>query len=471
MSIKKRGNNEGNIRQRKDGRWEVRISSGIDFKNGKPKRVSILTKTKAEAIEALQKAIYDIRVNGYKDPANVTLEQWYRHWLETYMANSLKQSTYVSYEGFIRNHYGPALGGIKLKNLTGGILQEFYNYKIEDGLSSKTIRNMNLALHRCLKFAEKEGLILNNPTENINLPRQEEHEIEVLSIEQQEEVMRVSYAHRYGVFIRLTLCTGLRMGELLGLKWEDVDTRRNTINIRRTLSRLRNVYKDGTGKTEIVIGTPKSKNSRRQIPLPVNAMKELMQWKTIQQNDASLAGSAYQSEGFVVTNEIGKYLEPRTFKDYYNRILQDARVGHFTFHALRHTFATRAMERNMDAKTLSTLLGHFSVAFTLDTYAHCLDEQKRKGMDLMNDIYNVDGVLDKKNYNYPLIFTPLESGFIVTAPDFPKFNMKTDNVENGLKVAREKLSKILHGFKYPPIPTKNENLALLEGSFVVMMAA
>ncbi|MFI3327405.1 MAG: site-specific integrase, partial [Clostridia bacterium] len=263
----KRNNHEGNIRERKDGRWEVRITGGIDFTTGKKKRISKCVKTKTEAVEELQKSVYDIRVNGYKDPTTITLKDWYNFWLETYMTNSLKRSTYVSYEGYMRNHYGPAIGTVKLKNLTGVLLQDFYNFKVDEGLSPKTIRNMNLALHKCLDYAKKEGLVLNNASEMINLPRAEDKEIQVFSVEQQKTLMKLSYHHRYGIFVRLTLCTGLRLGELLGLSWSEVDLKGSSIKIVKTLNRLSCKDTTSKNKTEIVLDTPKSKNSKRIIPL------------------------------------------------------------------------------------------------------------------------------------------------------------------------------------------------------------
>lgn len=139
--------------------------------------------------------------------------------------------------------------------------------------------------------------------------------------------------------------------------------------------------------TEIVIQTSNSQNSIRSIPILPQLFQELMLWKQVQAQDQMNAGSRYVFSGMVVTNEIGGYIEPRTFREYYHQILELAELPHFTFHALRHTFATRAMEQGMDPKTLSILLGHYSVAFTLDTYAHVLDSQKWEAMKTMEALY------------------------------------------------------------------------------------
>ena len=266
----RRGHNEGNIRQRTDGRWEVRLSAGIDYKTGKPRRTSTCCNTRQEAIAILQQQ------------------------------------------------------------------------------------------------AMKERLLIYNPCDAVTLPSGEKPEVVVFTNDQQRALVQASYRHRYGVFIRLDLCTGLRMGELLALKWEDIDFSTAQLHVRRTINRLAKYEAhDGENKTEIVFGTPKTKNSRRTIPLTRTMADELARWKQQQAQDKIRAGDKYTADGFIVTNEFGHYFEQKTFKDYYDRLLKDADIGHFTFHALRHTFATRALERGMDYKTLSAILGHYSVAFTI----------------------------------------------------------------------------------------------------------
>ena len=163
------------------------------------------------------------------------------------------------------------------------------------------------------------------------------------------------------MFVRLVLFTGLRLGELLGLRWEDIDFRAGILHVRRTLNRLNKMKRPlqpGEPTTEIVIQTPKSQNSIRAIPLLPAVLQELQGWQYVQQKDAELAGDQYNASGYIVTNPLGGMIEPRTFKDYYHQILQASGLCHFTFHALRHRFASRAMEQGMDPKTLSEIMGH-----------------------------------------------------------------------------------------------------------------
>ena len=468
MGKTKRGHNEGSIRERKDGRFEVRVTAGIDFETGKPKRISYYANTKAEAVKLLHEVEYNIHINEMVDPTSTKLIDWLRIWLETYMKNSLKQSTYTSYAGYINNHIAPAFPTLKLKDLTSKLLQDFYNYKLtEEGLSPKTIANLHRCLHKALKQAVLEHHISFNPCDAVNLPRNEKPQIEILTREEQERLMYTSYKFRYGVFIRLTLATGVRLGELLGLRWEDVDTRKNMLNIRRTLNRLPKVDYNGIGNsTEIVIQEPKTKNSTRSIPLMQVIIRDLQQWRNIQLSDARIAGAVYTDSGFIVTNPLGGYIEPRTFKDYYDEILEAAGLGHYTFHALRHTFATRAMEQGMDAKTLSTLLGHYSVAFTLDTYTHVLDSQKHEEMKLMEDLFSMTTV--PQNQSYPVVVTPAPNGFILNPVDFDDLTVEADNIQYGISCIQSAIAQKL-ATAYPPLPTPTNELILNIGEFVVMI--
>ena len=381
----RRLNGEGTIRQRKDGLYEVRITSKPDPATGKKKRISRYAKTREQALKMRSELQLQYGGNAAV-PASLTLGEWLPHWLELYARPSVRHSTYVSYEGYVRKHLVPALGAVPLDKLIPADLQRFYLRKLqEDRLAPKTISNLHACLHRALQQAVKEQMIPSNPCDAVDLPRKEAAEISVLTREQQVKLMQESYRHRYDVFIRLALSTGMRIGEIVGLRWDDIDFTNRILFVRSTLNRLPTV--DGESKTQLFVGTPKTKNGRRSIPLFDAIISDLADWRKTQEADAQLAQSAYENTGYVVTNEFGKPIEPRTFRDHYIRILKAAGLPHFTFHALRHTFATRAIEQGMDVKALSKILGHASVGFTLDTYAHLLDDHKRESMMLMQELY------------------------------------------------------------------------------------
>ena len=198
-------------------------------------------------------------------------------------------------------------------------------------------------------------------------------------------------------------------------------------------------------------------------------LQELSHWRSVQDTDRLAAGERYQNSGMLVTNPFGGYIEPRTFKDYYNEILCMAGVGHRTFHALRHTFASRALEQGMDAKTLSVLLGHYSVSFTLDTYAHVLDNHKREGMQLMEELYQIG--MEPQSTSYPVIATHELSGewsFIV--PDFPMITCISDTLDTGLQIVKDQLHEEMLTMAVLP-PASNPTLfSLLPGQMAVQIA-
>lgn len=448
------------------------MTVGLDFATGKPKRVSRYADTQEEAVRLLHElsVMRDTSPNSF---TSATLGEWLDMCLEVYMKNSLKQSTYVSYEGYIRIHLKPARGNLQLKEITPRLLQEFYNYKVAvEGLSPKTAVNINLFLHKALSFAVNEGYIPNNPASGVNLPQGPKPQIEILTRDEQARLIQASYRHRYGVFIRLVLFTGIRMGELLGLRWEDVDVQSGMLHIQRTLNRLNKKNRPtapGEPKTEIVIQTPKSQNSIRSIPLLPAVVQDLMGWKTVQQSDRQAAGESYADSGMIVTNPLGGYMEPRTFKDQYNQILELAGLRHFTFHAIRHTFASRAIEQGMDPKTLSVILGHASVSFTMDTYTHVLNEQKVDSMALMGELFSMGQTAAHEEAAYPIIATPIAGGFSFSAPDFPLVQFQCPDIYQGLQDMKERLQEELLVNPCPPEPTLASAMPVQPGQLVVQI--
>ena len=466
---KTRKDREGNIRLRADGRWEVRVTIGIDYATGEERRISRYAKTQEEAIKLLHELSF-IRDHTPNNFQSVTVSEWLLFCLETYMRPTLKQSTYLSYESYIRVHLNPALGNIQLKELTPRILQQYYNYKAEtEKLSPKTIVNLNLFLHKALSFAVAEGYINSNPADGVNLPRGSKPQIVILTRDEQARLMQCSYQHRYGVFVRLVLFTGLRLGELLGLRWEDIDFRAGILHVRRTLNRLNKMKRPlqpGEPTTEIVIQTPKSQNSIRAIPLLPAVLQELQGWQYVQQKDAELAGDQYNASGYIVTNPLGGMIEPRTFKDYYHQILQASGLCHFTFHALRHRFASRAMEQGMDPKTLSEIMGHYSVSFTLDTYAHVLDGHKQEAVALLGDLFTAQ----PQSAVYPLVVTTEDDGLLLfDLIDFPDIDAEASNMAEGIASIKEQAQEAMLTLPVPPVPTPVEHIQLAANQFIVQI--
>lgn len=358
-----------------------------------------------------------------------TLYDWMLTWLNKYEKDFIKRTTYVNYESYINNYFRKI--DMPICDVSPMMLQDFFNAQLEFGLSVKTVRNMAAILKKAMKRAVINKVISENPTENLELPKLRKTEIRILTEEQERVLIQTSYCFRYSTFIRLTLCTGLRLGELLGHQWEDISFEKAELHVRRILHRCKNFNANIKNSTSIFLDEPKTEKSKRIIPLPENALEDLKKWKEFQRQEVG-------DVKFVVTNQEGKYLDPTTFKKYYNRTLEKCGISGITFHALRHTFATRALEKGMNVKVLSEILGHYSVAFTMDTYAHVLTKFKRDNMELMNDVY----IQNQQGKNIVLCFTPFKSQYIVSIPHYRQYTFIANSIQEGIDYAKEKRDEI-----------------------------
>lgn len=369
MAKKIRGQGEGNIRQRKDGSWEARYSLGVDA-NGKQIRKSIYGKSRQEVSKRLTKILNEINMNVYIDPSKLTIREWIEIWLKDYKKNSVSPKTYESYKEMLDRHIIPHLKDVYLKDLRAEQIQVVFN-KMK-GLSDRTIKYTKTIFNMALKRAKKSKLISDNPCDYIELPKgKPKKEIVIFTEEQQQEFLKAIDGHQYQVPFLLLISTGLRVGELLALTWNDVDTKNNTINVNKTLSRT----------DEELFNPPKTDTSNRVIPILPVIMESLKSHK-VQQNIIKLkAGKDYNSNNLVFTNIFGYPVSFSSFSKSLKRLLKKNGLPELSPHKLRHTFATRGLESGMDMKELQILLGHSTMKLTSDTYTHVLDKQKKKAMD------------------------------------------------------------------------------------------
>jgi integrase len=282
----------------------------------------------------------------------------------------VKKSSYSAYMLLIENHLSPAFGN--MYNVEESDVQEFVFRKLEEGLSQKTIKDILIVLKMILKFGVKiklieyQQFIIQFPT------KREKHEIEVLSKINQKKIMNYVQEHftfkNLGIYICLS--AGIRIGEICALTWEDIDTDTEIIYIRKTIQRIY-VVEDGNRHTELILDTPKTKNSIRDIPMSRDLLKMLKPIKKIVNNSF-----------FVLTNDV-KSTEPRTYRNYYKKLMNELKIPELKFHGLRHSFATRCIESNCDYKTVSVILGHSNISTTLNLYVHPNLEQKKKCIDKM----------------------------------------------------------------------------------------
>lgn len=282
----------------------------------------------------------------------------------------VKRSSISAYMLLIENHLLPVFGS--KHNAEEAEVQAFVFQKLEQGLSHKTIKDILIVLKMVLKFGAKNKW-LQLQEWDIKYPTEREKQfVEVLSRTHQKKVMQHIQEHftfrNLGVLI--CLCSGMRIGEICALTWEDIDTDNGVINIRKTIQRIY-VIEEGTRKTELLLDTPKTKNSIREIPMNKDLIRMLKPIKKIVNNSF-----------FVITND-AKPTEPRTYRTYYKSLMDALGMPKLKFHGLRHSFATRCIESKCDYKTVSVLLGHSNISTTLNLYVHPNLEQKKKAIEQM----------------------------------------------------------------------------------------
>ena len=379
---KKRANGEGSIRKRKDGRWEGRYTAGHDPATGKTIYKNVLGKTQTEVKEKLKRAIEDSAKLDMSKVGQYTVGQWMDVWFENYAKIKVRPSSHQTYRGYIENHIKPNIGSIPLNKLTSLELQKLYkkllgNGRVErieskkqpKGLSAKTVRNINQIISSALNLAIEQRLILTNPANACALPNLEHREMKTLPVEQLTSFLRE--AKESGVFemYYIELATGLRRGELLGLKWSDIDLEHGSLRVQRQIARI-----DG----EIVEAPLKTKNAYRTLPLSADAIDVLKAQKKKCSNSQ-----------YVFPSPTGGPISPDSVLHMLHRVLKRAGLPKVRFHDLRHTFATLALQNGVDIKTVSGMLGHFSAGFTLDTYAHVTTSAQKEAANTMGGVLRV----------------------------------------------------------------------------------
>ena len=375
---KKKANGEGSVRKRKDGRWEGRYVVGHDPETGKMIHKNVLGRTQAEAKEKLSKAIENSKKLDFAKMGQYTVGQWMDLWYEIYAEVKVRASSHQTYRGYIENHIKPSIGDIPLEKLTPLDLQKFYKHLLTEGrvdrieskkqpkgLSAKSVRNINQIISSAMKLAVMQKLILFNPTEGCVMPRLEKQEMKTLSTEHLSAFLQE--AKNSGVYelYYLDLATGLRRGELLGLKWDDIDLDMGVIRIKRQIGRVEGIVQELPLKT---------KNAYRTISIGPDAVEML---KGMKENKAS---------DYVFPSPTGGPISPDSIMNMLRRVLKRAGLPAIRFHDLRHTFATLALQNGVDIKTVSGMLGHFSAGFTLDTYAHVTTAAQREAANTMGNV-------------------------------------------------------------------------------------
>ena len=367
---RKRKSGEGTVRLRKDGRWEGRVVVGYDDK-GLPKTKNVLAKTKGECVAKLESLKESVApATAVKIKADMPFGEWVEFWYENYSKPMLRPSSQRSYEDFIRLYIRPKLGSVPLNKLTMNDLQRFFNWMRKDGrtlhretrgggLSDNMVRNCHSLCRRALEKAVAERLIVKNPIEECKAPPIRRKEMHLLSREELQKLLIQARAEGYYEVFLLELTTGLRVGELMALQWDDLNFNTGELRIERQVYRT---------KEELLIQEPKTKASIRTVILPPPVVEALKEYK-------KTVSSRWM---FPSPKKEDAPLAPAAASHRLSKILSHAGCKKVRFHDLRHVFATNALEHGMDVKTLSTIIGHVSSATTLNVYAHVTDDMQKQ---------------------------------------------------------------------------------------------
>lgn len=354
-----------NIYYRKDGRYEGRYIDGIR-PGGNPKYHSVYGKSYDEVKAKMDLAIGNIRLTFVKSELTVNL--LFNEWLHS-ISSRVKASTISNYRMKFKKHISQTFGEIPCCNLTSMQVYEFIDSKIKSGLSARYVSDIVVLMKSMFKYASAERKIF-NPLQNLRLPKKAPTDTVLLSNKQQSTLQKYIRFNldKSALGVALSLYTGIRIGELCALKWSDIDLKKRTLTVSKTIQRISEA--NGEARTKLVITEPKSISSNRTIPLP-DCIITLLNSFSGKENSFVLSGTA-------------KPIEPRTMQYRFKCILKKANLPSVNFHALRHMFATNCISLGFDVKSLSELLGHSSVEITLNRYVHSSIEKKREYMQRLS---------------------------------------------------------------------------------------
>lgn len=432
----KRGQGEGTIRKRKDGTYEARYTIGVDA-NGKQIQKSIYSKDGEEIKQKLRKVLTTLDEGIYIEPKKITVRQWLDTWFYEYKKPTVKPNTLACYDNMINNHINPVIGNIQLKDLRADHIQKLYN-TVAKNHSRRMVELTHVTLHNAIEQAIKNDLLYRNVTNLVDLPKGKDQregtaddKPKVLTIEDQQAILQGLKGERMEAVFLLLLFTGLRRGEVLGLKWDDIDIEEKVLHVNRLFGRFKNFDEGSEKKTTLGFGSLKTTKSKREVPLLDELIPILKAHKAHQKEERLKAGNAYEKNNLVVCNELGKPLDPKNLKDEFDKILRKVGLAKlkmpdgwkpgkpipedFKFpkwfnppegwrpgnplpmdfrppegvnlHALRHTFATRGLENGIELKVMQELLGHSTIVLTGDTYSHVLPNKKREAINKLKNLF------------------------------------------------------------------------------------
>lgn len=360
-------------------KWIGQVTIGTNPDTGKPKRKSVYGKTRTEVKAKIKELMEELGKGiDLQKQAQYTFGDWLIIWMDEYKKMDLRLSTWENYYRFIKNRIYPTLGHIPLKDLQTDDIQMLYNKMKKDGAAPATIRKNHQIIHACLKQAVENRLLCWNPADSVKLPKLESKEVRAMTPEEMGRFLAVLEDDRWGAAFLCLLGTGLRRGELLALRWQDIDLEENIIEVKQALA---------ITKTQgLVIDEPKTKKSKRIIPLPEMVADAIRKHRK-RHAEVKLIAKDYEDNDLVFCTLNGKPISPRNFTRKFYEIKKKAGISEeVNLHALRHTFATRLLEEGENLKTVQELLGHTNISTTGNIYAHVSKQIKRKAASKMDKL-------------------------------------------------------------------------------------
>jgi integrase len=361
---------KGHIRARGPGTWELKYDIGVDPATGRRiTRFRTVHGAKRDAQRELRAILTGVDAGTYTDPSRMTLSAWLQQWLDE-AQHKVARKTLQRYREIVKLHLVPALGAIALAKLQPAHIQAYYAAALASGrrdgsggLSPQTVVHHDRVLNVAMKRARALRLIPTNPVEDVSRPAVNRHEIEVLEPAESAALLAAARTTRMFPIVFLALATGLRRGEVLGLRWSDVDLERRTLTVAQSLEQT---------KEGLRFKTPKTKRSRRTIALSPSLVEELQAHRARQAAERLALGMGRDPAGLVFTRIDGGPIQPDSVTKMFARIVARAKIRPISFHGLRHTHATDLLRAGVHPKITSERLGHSSIAITMDTYSHAI---------------------------------------------------------------------------------------------------
>jgi integrase len=379
MMARKRNAGEGSIFERSDGRWCAQLDRG--WEGGKRRRKYVYGATAQEVRDQLLQARSDRAAGLPVVVGRQTVAQFLQDWLENSVKPSVRPLTHEQYRQHVKLYLAPLLGHHRLSKLAPQHVRAFLKRKLEDGLSPRTVQLSLVILRRSLGQAVKDGLTGRNVAKLVDGPRVRHFEGQTLSPEDARALLDAAKGERFEALYTAALAVGLRMGEALGLRWQDVNLDRRSLTVNRILERIGR----GHGST-LQLVEPKTSRSRRTVNLSEAAVRALRAHKVRQLEERLAAGLRWQDSGLVFPNSLGKPLDPHELHNGFKALLTKAGLPNIRFHDLRHSAASLMLAQGIPLRSIQDILGHSSIALTANLYAHVGEQLRREAADAMDAV-------------------------------------------------------------------------------------